>query len=168
MQTLWHRLERFSLTITPAALTVFFVLLTSIPLHIPGAGQVMPALALICIYYWNTFSPGLLPYTFLAALGLLEDTLYGMPLGLSSAVNILFAVMLLYEHRNFGRAQFGAVWFGFALLSLIAMVIEWIIMSFYQGQVLPVATDFLRWLATSFAYPPMHLLLTRVYRVLME
>jgi len=147
---------------------VFFVLLTAMPLHIAGASQVMPALTLICIYYWNTFSPGMLPYLFLAVLGLLEDTLYGLPIGLSSTVNILFAVMLLYEHRNFGKAQFGAVWFGFALLSLIAIAIEWAIMSFYEGQMLPAGADLLRWLATCFAYPPMHLLLTRAYRALMS
>jgi rod shape-determining protein MreD len=167
MQSLWLKVERFSAAVTPAALTAFMVLLTAVPLHIPGWGQVMPAFALISIYYWDTFCPGMLPYTFLLALGLLEDTLSGLPLGVSSAVNIVFAVLLLREHRNFGRAQFGAVWFGFALLSLMAMGFEWIIMSFYLGRMLPVGAQLLQWIATCFAYPLMHSLLTRVYRALM-
>src|SRR5579872_1461591 len=100
MQPLRARLERFSLEATPAALTVFWVLLAAVPLRIPGIRAVMPLFGLISIYYWNTFLPGSLPYLFLFALGLIEDTLSGLPLGVSPVVNILFALLLIREHKS--------------------------------------------------------------------
>ncbi len=143
------------------------VLLAAVPLRVAGASQLMPAFALICIYYWDTFCPGMLPYAFLLALGLLEDTLTGLPMGVSSVIFIVFGLLLIRERSNFGRSRFSAVWFGFALLSFVVMALEWIIMSFYSGSMLPIGIHLLQWLATCLAYPPMHLLLTRVYRALM-
>jgi rod shape-determining protein MreD len=168
MQPLRQRLEYVSLRATPAALTVLLVLLSAVPMPIPGITQVMPVFALISIYYWDTFYLGALPYTFLFALGLLEDTLLGLPLGVSSFVNIVFALMLLRERRNFGKTLFGTVWLGFVSLSLVAMALEWIALSVYFGRMLPVAAHLLQWVATCLAYPPMHLLLTRVFRSLIE
>lgn len=164
MQRLRQRLELFSVRITPAAITVLMVLLAAVPLKIPGASQVMPIFALICIYYWDTFYLGVLPYTFLFVLGLLEDTLTGLPLGVSSFVNIIFALMLLRERRNFGKTLFGTVWLGFVSLSLVACALEWLILSIYFGMMLPMAGHLLQWVSTCFVYPPMHLLFTRVYR----
>ena len=167
MQSFRARLERFSLEATPAVLTVFIVLFAAVPLRIPGLKEVMPLFALISIYYWNTFLPGALPYLFLFALGLVQDTLSGLPLGVSSVVNILFALLLLREHKSFGKTRFGAVWLGFTLLSFVAMAIEWVIMSFYSGMMLPVEGLLLQWAATCLAYPSMHLLFTRIYRMLL-
>jgi rod shape-determining protein MreD len=167
MQSPKKRLEEFSLKITPAVLTVLMVLFAAVPLRIPGAAQVMPVFALINIYYWGTFYPGALPYVFLFALGLLEDTLTGLPLlGVSSLINLVFALVLTRERHNFGKTLFGAVWLGFASLSLMAVAIEWIVMSIYLGRMVPVGAHLLQWLATCLVYPPMHLLLTRVYRML--
>jgi rod shape-determining protein MreD len=167
MRFIWQRLERFSLAVTPAALTVLMVLVSAVPLHIPGIGHMMPHLALISIYYWEMFCPGLMPFTFLMVLGLIEDTLHGMPLGVSSAVNIVFALMLIREQRTFGNARFKAVWLGFSLLSFLALALEWVIVSFYYGGILPVEAHLLRWVATCLCYPPLHLLLTRIQRTLL-
>ena len=153
---------------TPAVLTAAMVVLAAIPLRIPGMPQLMPVFALINIYYWDTFVPGMLPYLFLFALGLLEDTLTGLPLGLSSFLNIVFALLLLRERKNVGKAVFGAVWLGFVSLSFIVFGLEWLIMSIYTARLLPVTAHLLQWLATCFAYPPVHLLLTRVYRSLRD
>jgi rod shape-determining protein MreD len=166
MPSLKQRLEGFSLRMTPAALTVLFVLLAAVPLRIPGATQLMPVFALICIYYWDTFSPGLLPFTFLFALGLLEDTLTGRPLGVSSFVDIVFALILLRERQNFGKTMFGTLWLGLVSLTLVAVAIKWVILSIYFGKALPIGVQLLQWVATCIVYPPMHLLLTRVYRTL--
>lgn len=168
MQSSKAKLERFSMAATPAALTVLLLLLAVIPFHIPGLRQMMPAFVLISIYYWNTFLPGALPYFFLFILGLLQDVFSGLPIGVSSAVNILFALLLMREYRNFGKSRFGAVWFGFIFLSLVAFTFEWALMGFYSGHILPVSRSFLQWGVTCLAYPLMHLLLTRIYRVLIS
>lgn len=167
MQSFRQRLEQASLKVTPAALTTIMVLLAAVPLRIPGSAQLMPVFALICIYYWDTFIPGLLPLVFLFALGLLEDTLTGLPLGVSSFVNIVFSLMLMRERRNFGKTMFGTLWLGFVSLSFLAIALQWLIMSIYLGRMLPLSGHLLQWVATCFAYPPVHMVLTRIYRALM-
>lgn len=168
MQSFKRKLEHFSIILTPAVLTVFMVLLAAVPLHIAGAAQLMPLFALISIYYWNTFAPGLLPYAFLLALGLLEDTLRGMPLGISCVIYIVFALLISREQKSFGRAKFGGLWVGFALLSLIVLLLEWCMMSFYWSSMLPFGPHLLEWLMTCLAYPPVHFFLARVRGMLME
>ena len=168
MQSLRKRLESLSLRITPAVLALVLVLLAAVPLHIPGAGQIMPMFALISIYYWNTVYVGALPFTFLFLLGLLEDTLTGLPLGVSSFVNLVFALMLMRERKNFGKTMFGTMWLGFVSLCLFAVVLQWVIMSIYLGKFLPVAGHLLQWVATCLAYPLVHLALTRIYRAVLE
>ncbi len=168
MQSFRQRLEHLSLRVTPAVITVLLVMFAAVPLRIPGAAQIMPIFALISIYYWGTFTPGTLPYLFLFALGLLEDTLTGTTMGVSSTINLGFALVLTWERNNFGKTLFGTLWLGFISLSLVAVMTEWLIMSISLGRMLPLAGHFLQWVATCLAYPPMHLIFTRIYRAMMD
>ena len=168
MQSFRKRLELLSLKITPAVLSIIMVLLAAIPLHFPGAALVMPVFTLINIYYWNTFYAGALPLLFLFVLGILQDTLAGLPLGVSSFVNIVFALMLMRERHNFGKTVFGTMWLGFVSLSLLAFVLQWLIMSIYMAKLFPMSGLLLQWVSTCLAYPPVHLLLSRIYRAVLE
>jgi len=146
------------------ALTVLMVLLSAVPLHVPGAGEVTPSLPLIGVFYWGMFCPGALPYTFLFLLGIVQDVLAGTPLGITSLINLTFVCLLGAERKLFGSAVFGAVWLGFALLSGVATIAQWGVMSLYSGTAFPFGVHVVRWGATCLAYPPMHLALTQVYK----
>jgi rod shape-determining protein MreD len=164
MQSFWQKLEQFSCKVTPAALTSFLVLLASIPLHIPGINQIMPLFVLINIYYWGVYYPGVMPYGFLFVLGLLQDTLERLPLGVSSFVYMAFAFLLVLQRRVFGKMIFSTVWLGFITLSLIAVILMWAILSIYTLRWLPLAPPLLQWLMTCLSYPLIHMLLTRIYQ----
>ena len=163
MRSLKQQLEEFSHQFTPALITTAIVLITVIPLRIPGIKEIMPNLAFINIYYWGVFYPGTLPYGFLFALGILQDSLTGNPLGMSSFINMVFAFMLGARKRVFGQALFGSLWTGFAVLSLAAFALQWAVLSIYYGRLLPVEAHGIQWCSTALAYPLMHLLLTRLY-----
>jgi rod shape-determining protein MreD len=164
MQSFWQRIDQLSCKLTPSVLTVFMVLLAAVPLHIPGINQIMPLFALINIYYWGVYYPGVMPYPFLFALGLLQDTLTRTPLGVSSFVYMAFAFLLIVQRRIFGKMLFATVWFGFVTLSAIAVLLMWCIMSIYSLRWLPLGSSLLQWGMTCFSYPLLHLLLTRIYR----
>jgi rod shape-determining protein MreD len=160
-------MEKLSVRMTPAACTALMVLLAAVPWHLPGISRVMPAFTLINIYYWGMFFPGALPYVFLFFLGLLQDTLVGTPLGLSSLINIVFA-LLIANRRLFGKMVFTTVWLGFCILVCVPLGLEWFILCIYSAKLLPLSEYGLLWGATCLAYPPLHLLLTRVYRMLKQ
>jgi len=168
MQSFWQRVERVFCKLTPAALTMFLVFFAAVPMRVPGIAQFMPAFTLINIYYWGIFLPGALPYSFLFILGLLQDTFVGAPLGLSSFVNVLLAFFLTIERGNFGKIMFRSVWFGFAVLSGVILLLQWSILSFYFAKMLPVMGCFLQWVVTCLFYPLLHVLFTYVYRVIQQ
>ena len=164
MQSFWQKLDQLSCKLTPAVLTTFLVLLAAVPLHVPGISQIMPLFVLINIYYWGVYYPGVMPYGFLFALGLLQDTLERTPLGVSSFVYMAFAFLLVLQRRIFGKMIFSTVWLGFITLSFMAVMLMWAILSIYLFRWLPLSGPLLQWLMTCLSYPLMHMLLTRIYR----
>ena len=148
----------------PAVFTVLILLLSVILSRIPGFGQVMPLFTLINIYYWSVFYPGILPYWFLFALGMVQDTLTGQPLGFSSFINIVFVWMLSDRLRLQREPSFAAAWLKFAVSASAIILLEWIVMGIYYHKILPLSVPALRWFSSCLAYPPVHFLLAALYR----
>lgn len=163
MQTIWQKLERFSYMLAPMVVTACMALLASVRLHVPGLSEVMPAFVLINIYFWCLFCPGSLPYWFLFALGLVQDTLAGLPPGVTSLGNIVFVFLINAERHAFGKMLFGSVWFGFCVLSFSVFALEWVTLSLYSRLFLPPVSLLFPWAATCLAYPLMHVMLTHFY-----
>lgn len=165
MQSSYRKIEGFAARVIPALLTFFIALLMAIPMHgaVLGTGMT-PAIVLICIFYWGVYSPGVLPYSFLFLLGIVQDALSGQPLGLSSFVNMGFAYLLHSQRKLMGRALFGTVWVSCALLIAMATLVQWAIISLYVGKAYPLAVPLMRWVVTCIAYPPLHVLFTQVYK----
>ena len=51
--TLSHRLDAVARNVVPAALGVFFVLISTIPFYIPGYGPVAPNFVLMAVFFWG-------------------------------------------------------------------------------------------------------------------
>jgi rod shape-determining protein MreD len=51
----------FPNTLIPFTSTLVFVLLSVVPLQIPGFAVVTPAFALMAVYHWTIYRPDLLP-----------------------------------------------------------------------------------------------------------
>ncbi len=153
--------------VTPAAFTVIMLLFGAVFCRIPGGCPIMPLFTVINIYYWSVFCPGILPYWFLFLIGIVQDTLNGVPLGVSSLINMLFALVIIRRFRTFNHMSFVVVWLRFITLSAFVMMLIWLVTDLYQGRaVLPARYQFLQWLSSCLAYPFMHFILTHIYRAL--
>ena len=64
-----------------------------------GLQYFMPLISLILIYFWVLFLPEIYPLWFLFVIGIIEDSLTGIPLGISSFSNILFRFMIISQKR---------------------------------------------------------------------
>jgi rod shape-determining protein MreD len=157
-----HQIEWLSWRLMPCFATIVLLLVAGLRIAIVGPNGIMPDLPLISVYYWWIFLPGALPYWFLFLIGLAEDTLSGLPLGVTSLVNMSFVFLLTAERHVFGKMLFGSVWIGFVLLSLIAFALQWLLVSLVTVTAQPAGGALFQWGVTCCAYPVMHWLLGRL------
>ena len=110
--------------------------------------QIAPAFTLIAVYCWSVWRPDLLPLAGVFLIGLFEDLLRGLPLGLT-ALMLLTAAGFVQSQRAFvfGRS-ITVFWLVFGLLTIVWMAVEWMAMSILLGQVLSPEAAAFRYVAT--------------------
>jgi len=146
----WHRLDLWARSISPVGLSVFLILLSVVPTHIPGFASVVPHLALMSIFHWTVFRPDLMPIIAVFLLGLLQDSLTGAPMGLNTLVYLTIYGVVLSQRRFFLGKTFFVEWLGFAIMCAGASLQAWVLLSAYHVYVMdaiPVVFQFLMSLA---------------------
>lgn len=124
--SLGQRLDNQARRLAPIAVTFVLVLLSAMPLHVPGLARIMPMLALIGVYHWTAYRPDLMPAPAVFAIGLFQDIVGGGPLGLYAAVFLLVHGGIVAQARFFVGKGFVVLWFGFALMAAAASLIAWV------------------------------------------
>jgi rod shape-determining protein MreD len=104
--TFWQRLDAFARHQVPVVVTLILMLITVIPSHTPGLGQIGPMLSLISVYYWAVYRPDLMGYGAVFAVGLLEDTIAGTPLGVGSLMLLLVHGAVVTQYKFFHGKSF--------------------------------------------------------------
>lgn len=158
----WQNVDRLARMLTPFALTLILVIISVVPLRIPGYTPVAPVLAIVSIYHWSLYRSHLMPPVAIFVIGLLQDLLSGAPLGIHIVTFLtIYAVVITQRRFLLGRV-FPVYWFGFALVGLGAAVEMWLLGSLWNLTILdfrillfqygltvglfpPVAWFFLRW-----------------------
>jgi rod shape-determining protein MreD len=111
----------------PIATTIVALLITILPLRIPGYAALTPAFTLMAVYHWTIYRPDLLPASGVFATGLAQDLLTGDPVGVNALLLLLARVAVLRQRRHFVNRTFPFVWSGFTLLGIAAMLGLWVL-----------------------------------------
>ena len=151
--SLWLRLDVLARKLTPFGLTVLLVLVGLIPLHVPDFSRVAPTLAVMAVYYWTIFRPGLLPAPAVFLVGLLQDILSGMPIGINTVVLLGVYGVVLSQRRFFAGKSFVILWLGFALVAGGAELASWLLISLYHSSVVAAQPVFFQYLVTLGSFP---------------
>jgi len=130
--SLWLRLDRWARRLTPVGLTLLLVILNIIPFQVPGFARVAPLFALIAVHHWAIYQPELMPAYAVFVIGLLQDMLSGVPLGLNTVVFLAVYGAVLWQRRFFVGKSFIITWLGFAVVGGGAMALSWILVSAYH------------------------------------
>jgi len=154
--TIPKRTELFLWTLVPAALTLLLLLLCTIPKHLWGISAIMPILPLTSIFYWGRIKSTEIPFWFAFVIGLLMDSVSGMPLGISALLYMVFLVALHSRSKHLQNQGFMFIWWYFAVLLAIFCTLQFIIMSLYDDQIFSFVPAFLQWLITAGLYPLLH------------
>lgn len=134
--TIWQRLDTIARRMLPVAMTVILAMAAAVPLHAPAFSAVVPAVTLISVYYWTIFRPDLMPAPAVFALGLFQDAISGMPLGVNALILLLVFAVVLGQRRFFLGKSFLVMWWGFVLIVVGALLATWMILSSLEGAIL--------------------------------
>jgi rod shape-determining protein MreD len=134
--SIWVRMDTWVRHMVPISVTLFLLLLTAIPTHLPGFAGVAPVLPLMGVYYWAIYRPDLLPAWAAFLVGVLYDILAGTPLGVHALVLLLVQGVAAGQRRFFLGKSFMVAWWAFGLLAAGSAGLSWILVAILSGQIL--------------------------------
>jgi rod shape-determining protein MreD len=150
--------------ITPIASCFAMVLLGVVPHGLPQFPAVAPDLAMMAVFYWAIYRPDLLPNWAVFLIGLFQDVLTGVLLGLNVAVLLVVHYVGLSQRRAFIGKPFVVAWFGFMVLALGAGTLFWLVLSVMSGTISITRAVLFQHVLTFALFPVMSWLLVRAHR----
>jgi rod shape-determining protein MreD len=149
----------------PALSTFLFVLVSVVPLQLPGLAAVTPSFALMAVAHWTTYRPDLLSQLSVFVLGVLLDLLSGTPYVGASALTLLFArTVVLVARKHFVGRDFSVLWLGFLALAGATFVFSWALVSLLSRRVIGSEPFLFEALLTAACFPVGSYVLARLHR----
>lgn len=168
MDIFWQRLDHGLRLSMPAAVSFMMALFSIMAWPIPYLGPVMPPLAFIALYYWSTYRPDLLPPSIAFLLGVLNDIINGLPMGVSALLFTIAQQIILRQRRFFSGHSFFMLWSGFALAASVMMIAEWIVIGLVRWQTVPFLPVLMQTVIAIIVFPLPCWILIRLQRGLLS
>jgi rod shape-determining protein MreD len=113
--------------LVPFTSSVFAVILSVVPLQVPGLAVSTPAFALMAVYYWTVYRPDLMPPSAIFVIGIVLDVLDGTPyIGLSSLTFLILRSLILVFRGRAANQEFALIWAGFFAAAAVAIGLQWL------------------------------------------
>ena len=162
--SVWRQLDAASRASFPAASTIVLLLLTSAPFQLPDQAQLMPAVALACVWFWSLFRPSALPPVAVFLLGLFCDLLGYQPVGVSVLTLLVVHGIALRWRRGLVRQGFLLVWLAFVAVAMLAATLGWALSSLLIFRLLSPTTALFQFVLIAALYPGLAVLLSLAHR----
>lgn len=134
--------------------TVFLLIIVSLlPFPIPYWSTIPPQLALIGVFYWSIYRPDLLPFWIVFILGIIQDSLVGFPLGVTSFVMIIVRLFIVTQIKFFSVKNFLSNWMTFIIIYGAVSGLLWLFMSILEGHMMIAWAIIFQYLITIIFYP---------------
>jgi len=150
---LWHRLDVVARSISPFFVTLLLVLFSLVPLRIADLSPIVPALALIGVFFWSVHRPDLMPIWAVFIIGFVQDLLTGSVLGPGIVGLLAVHALVVWQHRFFLAASFAVIWCAFMLVAAAALAVTWLLTCIAMTAYVDPAPLFFQYLVTTAFYP---------------
>ncbi len=134
----------------PAGSTLLLVLVMTAPLVVPV--PVFPQLALLGVFVWATFQPGLMPPWVAFLIGIVADLLFAQPLGVNATLFAAAAGFVRFFESRYGHHAHGFDWGVAAGLIIVFELLTWQLMGL-AGKPVPLLPLGWQVLTSIAAYP---------------
>lgn len=145
----------------PAAVTLGLVFVMTAPLIEPV--PIFPQLALIGVFVWSTFQPGLMPPWVAFLIGLVADLVFGQPVGINATLFAAAAAFVRIFEARYGHHAHGFDWAVSTALIMIFELLTWQLMA-VAGRPVPLLPMAWQVLTSALAYPLVVALCANVQR----
>ena len=168
INTALQRLDRSVRLLGPFVVSIILVMLSALPIHVPGYGQIAVEVGLVTVFYWAIYRPDLFPVFAAFALGLWQDILVGSPIGMH-ALTLLLANWAIVSQRTFFQGKaFGVIWWSFSLVAVVAAVLSWTVVCVLNMTFISPVAVFFQTLLTIGAFPFMAWFLARIQHAILR
>ena len=164
--SLWRRLDALARASFPLTCTVLLMLLGNAPLGIPGQEALLPAIAVISVYFWSLFRPAAMPPVAVFLLGLLLDLLGWLPLGTGPFCLLAVHAFCQRWRRGLAHQGFLLVWLAFTGFAAAAASVIWGFASLLTLHLLPPGPAAFQAVLTTALYPVLAIPFTQAQRSL--
>jgi rod shape-determining protein MreD len=164
--TVWQRLDFVARNLTPLLVSLCLVMVSVLPLRLPEVSHIVPALALMAVYYWGLHRADLLPALAIFVIGILQDILSGGPPGMNAMIFLAVFGVCVSQRRFFYGKSFLVVWWGFMVVAAGALVLEWAISAVFAGSMISPRPAYYKYLMTIAIYPIVAWFFARMQRTL--
>jgi len=124
--TVWQKLDQTARRGVPVSITIFLLLFSMVPMHLPGVPSLAPMYTLMAVYFWSVYRPDGFGYGAAFAIGVLEDLLVGTPLGSSALALLLCQWVVFNQQKFFNNRPFLEVWLAFSVVAVATGVVRWL------------------------------------------
>jgi rod shape-determining protein MreD len=161
-----QQLDTLARQLVPTLSVLTLLIASVVPLHVPALQSVTPSLPLIAMFYWTLHRPDLMPPFAAFAIGMLQDVLTGLPIGVSAIVLLAVHATVETQRRFFEDKSFGIVWLGFSCVALGAIALGWLLTCAYNGVLVTPLRIIVQVLMTVGCFPLLCRALCRCHRAL--
>lgn len=137
----------------PILLCVIAVLMSAMPIRVPGYSDIAPSFVLIVVFFWTLNRPELLPPGALFGIGLLDDFLTGGPVGLSGLVLMVVCIGMGTQSRVLRGQPFEILWLAFAVVALGARLVATLLAALWTGIAFDAGSFLVAFAVTVALYP---------------
>ncbi len=164
--TIGRRLDIAARHAFPAFTTVMMMLLTELPLKMPGQAALLPAVALIAVWFWSLVRPSSMPPLAVFVIGFLLDLRAYLPLG-SGVLTLLIAHgMAARFGRGLVQQGFAMVWLVFGFVATGAAALLWLLTALLTFRLLSPAPALFQAAITAALYPVLAIPFASAHRTL--
>lgn len=151
--SLFQRMDLWVRHCVPVGTALALLLLNLVPTRIPGFAGVTPGLVLMAAFYWSIYRPDLFTPVSAFLVGVVYDVLAGTPVGVTPFVLLAVQGATASQRRFFLGNTFFVAWWGFGLVALGAMALQWVLVSAVLGRVVETRAVVFSYLLTLSVYP---------------
>ncbi len=120
------------------------------------------------LYTWLIYHPSLVSIPLLLVVAIIQDSIFGQPLGFSAILIFFFYGMSIYQRHHFNQHPFFVLWLGFLGIECLSQALAWILgMSFAHTyiEIIPVVGQTLM---TVCCYPLLAVIILPIHQRLMQ
>ncbi|MCI5048744.1 MAG: rod shape-determining protein MreD [Rickettsiales bacterium] len=148
----------------PSLLLLIAVIMAAMPMPLIQVNLPFVFFTWMVIYYWSLYAANTVPYIVLFLLGLVHDIVAGWPLGLDALMFMVWRFTVAGSRRFIAMQQFWTIWAGFALMSLISVLMYWLLLwGLFDHGMNMLFELLLSAVLTSILYPICHILCNLLY-----